>query len=109
MTETVAVLENEQGIQEPLTMLQKWPVRKGRPYQTKFAPVTPLQSGQRVIDTMFPVAKGGTAAVPGPLDRERRWCSTLWPNGLMWMWWSILAAESAGNEMTDVLREFPEL
>lgn len=58
VTETVAVLENEQGIQEPLTMLQKWPVRKGRPYQTKFAPVTPLQSGQRVIDTMFPVAKG---------------------------------------------------
>ena len=65
VTETVAVLENEQGIQEPLTMLQKWPVRKGRPYQTKFAPVTPLQSGQRVIDTMFPVAKGGTLRFQG--------------------------------------------
>ena len=66
VTDTVAVLETAPGKEQNLTMMQKWPVRVGRPYTKKFAPVTPLQSGQRVIDTMFPVAKGGTAAVPGP-------------------------------------------
>lgn len=109
VTETVAVLENEQGIQEPLTMLQKWPVRKGRPYQTKFAPVTPLQSGQRVIDTMFPVAKGGTAAVPGPFGSGK----TVVQHALA-KWSDVdvvvyIGCGERGNEMTDVLREFPEL
>ena len=109
VTETVAVLENEQGIQEPLTMLQKWPVRKGRPYQTKFAPVTPLQSGQRVIDTMFPVAKGGTAAVPGPFGSGK----TVVQHALA-KWSDVdvvvyIGCGERGNEMTQVLEEFSEL
>ena len=109
VTETVAVLENEQGIQEPLTMLQKWPVRKGRPYQTKFAPVTPLQSGQRVIDTMFPVAKGGTAAVPGPFGSGK----TVVQHALAkWSDMDVvvyIGCGERGNEMTQVLEEFSEL
>ena len=64
--EVIAKVKLENGQVKELTMVQKWPVRVGRPYQTKFPPVAPLQSGQRVIDTMFPIAKGGTAAVPGP-------------------------------------------
>ena len=64
--DTVARVRTPKGEVRELTMVQKWPVRVGRPYQKKFPPETPLQSGQRVIDTMFPIAKGGTAAVPGP-------------------------------------------
>ena len=64
--ETVAVLEAEDGREVPLTMMQKWPVRVGRPYAHKYPPARPLCTGQRIIDTMFPIAKGGTAAVPGP-------------------------------------------
>ena len=63
--EVVVVLETEDGDKE-LTMVQKWPVRVGRPYQKKLPPKVPLVTGQRVIDTMFPIAKGGVAAVPGP-------------------------------------------
>ena len=66
VTETVAVLEREDGSQVELPMMQKWPVRVGRPYKRKYPPVIPLQSGQRIVDTFFPVAKGGTAAIPGP-------------------------------------------
>ncbi len=66
VTETVAVLTTEDGKDVPLTMTQKWPVRVGRPYEKKYPPEKPLCSGQRIIDTMFPIAKGGTAAVPGP-------------------------------------------
>ncbi|MCD8381970.1 MAG: V-type ATP synthase subunit A, partial [Clostridiales bacterium] len=64
--DTVAVLETADGERVNLTMMQKWPVRVGRPYKKKYPPRAPLCSGQRVIDTLFPVAKGGTAAVPGP-------------------------------------------
>ena len=64
--ETVAVLKTDDGKEVPLTMVQKWPVRVGRPYKHKYPPKTPLCSGQRIIDTLFPLAKGGTAAVPGP-------------------------------------------
>jgi len=92
-----------------LTMVQKWPVRVGRPYQKKFPPVTPLQSGQRVIDTMFPIAKGGTAAVPGPFGSGK----TVVQHQLA-KWSDVdivvyIGCGERGNEMTDVLREFPEL
>ena len=64
--DTVATLKTDDGKEVPLTMMQKWPVRVGRPYTKKYPPKKPLCSGQRIIDTMFPIAKGGTAAVPGP-------------------------------------------
>ena len=64
--DVVAVIETDKGETKELTMIQKWPVRVGRPYTKKYPPVTPLQSGQRIVDTFFPVAKGGTAAIPGP-------------------------------------------
>ena len=66
VTETVAVLQLDNGQQQELTMIQKWPVRVGRPYKHKYPPTVPLSSGQRIVDTFFPVAKGGTAAIPGP-------------------------------------------
>ena len=109
VTDTVAVLETDQGKEKDLTMMQKWPVRVGRPYAKKFAPVTPLQSGQRVIDTMFPVAKGGTAAVPGPVGSGK----TVVQHALA-KWSDVdvvvyIGCGERGNEMTDVLQEFPEL
>ncbi|MDY3013953.1 MAG: V-type ATP synthase subunit A [Evtepia sp.] len=109
VTETVATLETEKGEEKPLTLMQKWPVRVGRPYQKKFAPVTPLQSGQRIIDTMFPLAKGGTAAVPGPFGSGK----TVVQHALA-KWSDVdvvvyIGCGERGNEMTDVLREFPEL
>ena len=109
VTDTVAVLETDQGKEKDLTMMQKWPVRVGRPYAKKFAPVTPLQSGQRVIDTMFPVAKGGTAAVPGPFGSGK----TVVKHALA-KWSDVdvvvyIGCGERGNEMTDVLQEFPEL
>ena len=64
--EVIAKLDTGKGEEKPLTMVQKWPVRVGRPYEKKYPPNRPLQSGQRIIDTLFPIAKGGTAAVPGP-------------------------------------------
>ena len=64
--QTVAVLVSAQGEEIPLTLMPKWPVRRGRPYARKLSPSEPLVTGQRVIDTLFPLAKGGTAAVPGP-------------------------------------------
>ena len=90
-------------------MVQKWPVRVGRPYKKKFPPVKPLQSGQRVIDTMFPIAKGGTAAVPGPFGSGK----TVVQHQLA-KWADVdivvyIGCGERGNEMTDVLREFPEL
>ena len=107
--EIVAHLNDDKGIDHPLTMVQKWPVRVGRPYQKKFPPVQPLQSGQRVIDTMFPIAKGGTAAVPGPFGSGK----TVMQHQLA-KWSDVdiviyIGCGERGNEMTDVLREFPEL
>ncbi|MBR6270884.1 MAG: V-type ATP synthase subunit A, partial [Lachnospiraceae bacterium] len=64
--EVIAVIEDENGGERELTMIQRWPVRIGRPYIKKYVPSRPMNSGQRIIDTMFPIAKGGTAAVPGP-------------------------------------------
>ncbi len=107
--DTVAVLKTDGGEKKPLTMVQRWPVRRGRPYKRKFPPTTPLCSGQRIIDTMFPIAKGGTAAVPGPFGSGK----TVVQHQLA-KWSDVdivvyIGCGERGNEMTDVLREFPEL
>ena len=109
VTQTVAVLEREDGAQVELSMMQKWPVRVGRPYKRKHPPVVPLQSGQRIVDTFFPVAKGGTAAIPGPFGSGK----TVMQHALA-KWSDVdlvvyIGCGERGNEMTDVLREFPEL
>ncbi|MCQ2566059.1 MAG: V-type ATP synthase subunit A [Clostridia bacterium] len=109
VTETVAILKKDDGTEVPLTMMQKWPVRVGRPYETKYPPVKPLCTGQRIIDTMFPIAKGGTAAVPGPFGSGK----TVVQHQLA-KWADVdiviyIGCGERGNEMTDVLREFPEL
>ena len=105
----VALLVTSQGRKVPLTMMQKWPVRVGRPYVKKYPPRRPLSTGQRPIDTMFPVAKGGTAAVPGPFGSGK----TVVQHQLA-KWSDVdivvyIGCGERGNEMTDVLREFPEL
>ena len=109
VTETIGILTTEDGRDVPLTMTQKWPVRVGRPYEKKYPPVKPLCSGQRIIDTMFPIAKGGTAAVPGPFGSGK----TVVQHQLA-KWSDVdivvyIGCGERGNEMTDVLREFPEL
>ena len=109
VTETVAVLEQEDGSRVELPMMQKWPVRVGRPYKHKYPPEIPLQSGQRIVDTFFPVAKGGTAAIPGPFGSGK----TVMQHALA-KWSDVdlvvyIGCGERGNEMTDVLREFPEL
>lgn len=109
VTDPVAVLKDENGDSHDLTMLQKWPVRRGRPYKQKYPPTEPLCSGQRIIDTMFPIAKGGTAAVPGPFGSGK----TVVQHQLA-KWADVdivvyIGCGERGNEMTDVLREFPEL
>ncbi len=109
VTDTIAVLEHDDGTTEELTMMQKWPVRVGRPYKKKYPPRVPLCSGQRVIDPLFPVAKGGTAAVPGPFGSGK----TVVQHALA-KWADVdivvyIGCGERGNEMTDVLREFPEL
>ena len=109
VTDTIGYLETEKGKRVPLTMMQKWPVRVGRPYVRKYPPKKPLSSGQRVIDTMFPIAKGGTAAVPGPFGSGK----TVVQHQLA-KWADVdivvyIGCGERGNEMTDVLREFPEL
>ena len=106
--EVVAVIATEKGDKE-LTMMQRWPVRKGRPYQKKLPPVKPLVTGQRVIDTFFPIAKGGVAAVPGPFGRGK---TVIQHQLAKWAEADIvvyIGCGERGNEMTDVLNEFPEL
>ena len=107
--EVIAKIKTDKGETVELTMVQKWPVRIGRPYQKKYNPIAPLQSGQRIIDTMFPIAKGGTAAVPGPFGSGK----TVVQHQLA-KWSDVdivvyVGCGERGNEMTDVLREFPEL
>lgn len=109
VTETVATLKTDAGELVNLTMTQRWPVRVGRPYKHKYPPKTPLRSGQRIIDTLFPIAKGGTAAVPGPFGSGK----TVVQHQLA-KWSDVdiviyIGCGERGNEMTDVLREFPEL
>ena len=106
--EVVAVIATEKGDKE-LTMMQRWPVRKGRPYQKKLPPVKPLITGQRILDTLFPIAKGGVAAVPGPFGSGK---TVIQHQLAKWAEADIvvyIGCGERGNEMTDVLNEFPEL
>ena len=106
--EVVAVVETENGDRE-LTLMQKWPVRRGRPYKKKLPPKMPLVTGQRVIDTFFPIAKGGVAAVPGPFGSGK---TVIQHQLAKWAEADIVVYIGCGervNEMTDVLNEFPEL
>ena len=106
--EVVAVVATEDGDKE-LTMMQRWPVRKGRPYQEKLPPEMPLITGQRVVDGLFPIAKGGVAAVPGPFGSGK---TVIQHQLAKWAEADIvvyIGCGERGNEMTDVLNEFPEL
>ncbi len=106
--ETVCVVKTAKG-DKKLTMSQKWPVRRGRPYKNKMSPVTPLVTGQRVIDTFFPVAKGGAACIPGPFGSGK---TVVQHQLAKWADADIIVyvgCGERGNEMTDVLNEFPEL
>lgn len=107
--ETVCILTLEDGSEKELTMMQKWPVRISRPYKEKLVPDMPLVTGQRVIDTMFPIAKGGVAAVPGPFGSGKTVVQhqlAKWADAEIVVY---IGCGERGNEMTDVLREFPEL
>ena len=106
--ETVYVVETKDGDRE-LTLMQKWPVRRGRPYKTKLPPSKPLITGQRVVDGFFPIAKGGVAAVPGPFGSGK---TVIQHQLAKWAEADIviyIGCGERGNEMTDVLNEFPEL
>ena len=108
--EPIAKLLPEDGNTETvLPMLQKWPVRRGRPYREKLPPNEPMITGQRVIDTLFPVAKGGVAAVPGPFGSGKTVVQhqlAKWADADIIVY---IGCGERGNEMTDVLMEFPEL
>lgn len=106
--DVVAVVKTEKGDRE-VKMMQKWPVRKGRPYKSKMTPTKPLISGQRVIDTFFPVAKGGCACIPGPFGSGKTVVQhqlAKWADADVIVY---VGCGERGNEMTDVLNEFPEL
>lgn len=106
--ETVCVVETDKGDRE-LSLMQRWPVRRGRPYESKLPPVMPLITGQRVVDTFFPIAKGGVAAVPGPFGSGK---TVIQHQLAKWAEADIvvyIGCGERGNEMTDVLNEFPEL
>ena len=107
--DVVAVIEGDDGKTHELTMMQKWPVRVERPYQEKLAPGLPMVTGQRSVETFVPIAKGGTAAIPGPFGSGK----TVTQHQLA-KWSDVdiviyIGCGERGNEMTDVLREFPEL
>ena len=106
--ETIATVETEKG-EVPVRLMQTWPVRQGRPYVRKLAPEMPLVTGQRVVDTFFPIAKGGVAAVPGPFGSGK---TVIQHQLAKWAEADIvvyIGCGERGNEMTDVLNEFPEL
>ena len=108
IVDTVCIVETEKGDKE-LTLMQKWPARKGRPYARKLKPDAPMTTGQRVVDTFFPVAKGGAAAVPGPFGAGK---TVVQHQIAKWGDTEIVVyvgCGERGNEMTDVLNEFPEL
>ena len=107
--DTVATVEDESGKIHELSLMQKWPVRIGRPYKKKLSPDMPLITGQRVIDTLFPIAKGGVASVPGPFGSGK---TVVQHQLAKWAEADIvvyIGCGERGNEMTDVLNEFPEL
>ena len=105
----VAVLTKEDGTDVEITMSQRWPVRVGRPYKHKYPPVRPLSTGQRIVDTCFPVAKGGTAAIPGPFGSGKTVMQHAVAKFSDVDIVIYIGCGERGNEMTDVLREFPEL
>jgi len=109
ITDNICVLAAESGGDLPVGLMQKWPVRRGRPYNKKLSPNKPLVTGQRVIDALFPIAKGGVAAIPGPFGSGK----TVTQHQLAkWAEADIvvyIGCGERGNEMTDVLNEFPEL
>ncbi len=109
LEDPIGKLKTDKGEEIPLMLYQRWPVRKGRPYVKKHAPTMPLVTGQRVIDCMFPIAKGGVAAIPGPFGSGK----TVTQHQLAkWAQADIvvyIGCGERGNEMTDVLNEFPEL
>ena len=109
VTEQIGSIETANGEELPVTLMQKWPVRRGRPFEKKLAPNVPLVTGQRVVDTLFPIAKGGVAAIPGPFGSGK----TVTQHQLAkWAEADIvvyIGYGERGNEMTDVLNEFPEL
>lgn len=109
ITDTVAKVECADGHIEELNLMQKWPIRVGRPYGKKLSPKAPLVTGQRVVDAMFPVAKGGVAAVPGPFGSGKTVIQhqlAKWADADIVVY---IGCGERGNEMTDVLNEFPEL
>ena len=109
VTEQIGSIETANGDELPVTLMQKWPVRRGRPFEKKLAPNVPLVTGQRVVDTLFPIAKGGVAAIPGPFGSGK----TVTQHQLAkWAEADIvvyIGCGERGNEMTDVLNDFPEL
>jgi len=109
VTDVVAVVTDEKGVDHELTMIQRWPVRIARPYARKYVPSRPMNSGQRIVDTMFPIAKGGTAAIPGGFGTGKtmnqhqlaKWCDA---DIIVYV-----GCGERGNEMSQVLNEFSEL
>ncbi len=109
ITETVCLVKDAEGTEHEVKLVQRWPVRKGRPYRQKLSPDRPLITGQRVIDTLFPIAKGGVAAVPGPFGSGKTVVQhqlAKWADADIVVY---IGCGERGNEMTDVLNEFPEL
>ena len=109
VVDDIAVIKNDKGESKPVQMLQKWPVRRSRRIKEKIAPKVPLITGQRVIDTFFPVTKGGTACVPGPFGSGKTVVQhqlAKWADAQIVVY---VGCGERGNEMTDVLNEFPEL
>ncbi len=109
ITETVAKIKTEKGEIKEIAMLQKWPVRRRRPYLEKLVPKEPMITGQRVIDSLFPITKGGVAAIPGPFGSGKTVTQhqiAKWADADIIIY---IGCGERGNEMTDVLKEFPEL
>lgn len=107
--DNIGIIIDEEGREHQIKLMQTWPVRKGRPYKEKLAPTMPLITGQRVIDTLFPITKGGVAAVPGPFGSGK---TVVQHQLAKWAEADIvvyIGCGERGNEMTDVLNEFPEL
>lgn len=107
--EVVATIENQSGEEVNITLMQRWPVRTPRPYKSKLSPNVPLITGQRVIDTFFPIAKGGVACIPGPFGSGKTVVQhqlAKWSDADVIV---FIGCGERGNEMTDVLMEFPEL
>ncbi|MGI6167048.1 MAG: V-type ATP synthase subunit A [Eubacteriales bacterium] len=109
VTEPIGRLRLDDGSEEDITLMQKWPVRVARPYREKLPPTEPMITGQRTVDSFFPIARGGTACIPGPFGSGK----TVTQHQLA-KWSDVdlvvyIGCGERGNEMTDVLREFPEI